>query len=341
MSATSDVTDSLRQTMSMMQQELDRSVLSNQMLGKTPPLVDWSPAERKAEQSSATLRLTNEQYSTLSIFLNTSKALISSLEQADMMDRLLMGAALLFFILVCLFIIKRRILDKGLRVMNVLLNVGRSKNKREAVQAVTSSLSSLSTEEATALSTIATTIASLSVAAKPTITASASQISPLTPAPSSVLSSPEINFEPVANEPVPIHEIEPETEELEISSTQDLPQTTSKSILVSSDALSTSAPPPEPEEAPSDLESLSSIDTTSSKQDSAIGPKRNLTAELVKVREAVGEGLVDDVEVILAEAKRENVMDDALEEELERARLEVEDAQRRMAELRRRRGQEL
>ena len=33
MSATSDVTDSLRQTMSMMQQELDRSVLSNQMLG--------------------------------------------------------------------------------------------------------------------------------------------------------------------------------------------------------------------------------------------------------------------------------------------------------------------
>lgn len=33
MSATSDVTDNLRQTMQMMQQELDRSVLSNQMLG--------------------------------------------------------------------------------------------------------------------------------------------------------------------------------------------------------------------------------------------------------------------------------------------------------------------
>ena len=137
-----------------------------------------------------------------------------------------------------------------------------------------------------------------------------------------------------------MHEIELETEELEISSTKDLPQQTTTPILVSSDALSTAAPP-EPEEAPSDLESLSSIDTTSSKQDSAAAPKRNLTEELGKAREAVEEGLVDDVKVVLAEVKRENIMDDALEEELERARLEVEDAQRRMAELRRRRGQEL
>ena len=33
MSATSDVTEGLRRTMQLMQQELDRSVLSNQMLG--------------------------------------------------------------------------------------------------------------------------------------------------------------------------------------------------------------------------------------------------------------------------------------------------------------------
>lgn len=46
----------------------------------------------------------------------TSKLLIRALEQADWLDRLLVFAALAFFILVILFIAKQRILDRGLRV---------------------------------------------------------------------------------------------------------------------------------------------------------------------------------------------------------------------------------
>lgn len=48
--------------------------------------------------------------------MGTSKQLITALEKSDWMDRLLIITALLFFSLVVLFILKQRIVDRGVRV---------------------------------------------------------------------------------------------------------------------------------------------------------------------------------------------------------------------------------
>ena len=46
----------------------------------------------------------------------TSKHLITALEKSDWLDRLLVLAALAFFVLTVLFILKQRIVDRGLRM---------------------------------------------------------------------------------------------------------------------------------------------------------------------------------------------------------------------------------
>ena len=48
--------------------------------------------------------------------LGTSKQLVTALEKADWLDRLLIFAALTFFALVILFILKQRLVDRGLRI---------------------------------------------------------------------------------------------------------------------------------------------------------------------------------------------------------------------------------
>ncbi|KAF4564648.1 hypothetical protein EYR40_010815 [Pleurotus pulmonarius] len=98
--ANNDVTDALRRTMNLMQGELEQSVLTTQML----------------ETSTASLRSTSTTHDTLTNLMGTSKHLITALEKADWLDRLLILAALSFFILVVLFILKKRIVDRGLRV---------------------------------------------------------------------------------------------------------------------------------------------------------------------------------------------------------------------------------
>jgi len=100
MQASNNVTDALRRTIGAMQGELERSVLSHQLL----------------EKSTASLRSTSTQHDTLTTVMDTSKHIITALEKADWLDRLLILAGLMFFILVVLFILKQRILDRGLRV---------------------------------------------------------------------------------------------------------------------------------------------------------------------------------------------------------------------------------
>ncbi|KAF8586367.1 Sec20-domain-containing protein [Ramaria rubella] len=95
-----DVTEALRRTIGLMQGELERSVLSSQML----------------EQSSANLRSTTAVHDTLTTLLSTSKHLITALEKSDWLDRLLILAAVAFFFLVVIFILKQRVMDKGLRI---------------------------------------------------------------------------------------------------------------------------------------------------------------------------------------------------------------------------------
>ncbi|ORY35630.1 Sec20-domain-containing protein [Naematelia encephala] len=95
-SKTNAVTDALRRTTTLMQAELERSVLSVQML----------------DQSTSTLRLTQTLYDTYTSLLTTSSRIIKSLERADAWDRALILAALILFLLCCGWVIKRRVLDR-------------------------------------------------------------------------------------------------------------------------------------------------------------------------------------------------------------------------------------
>jgi len=100
MKAQADVTDALRRTMGLMQSELERSVLSTQML----------------EASTTSLKATSTTHDVLTGLLGASKQLVTALEKADWLDRILIFAALAFFALVVLFILKQRLVDRGLRI---------------------------------------------------------------------------------------------------------------------------------------------------------------------------------------------------------------------------------
>ncbi|KAI0366810.1 Sec20-domain-containing protein [Pilatotrama ljubarskyi] len=100
MKANNDVTEALQRTIGLMQGELERSVLSTQLL----------------ESSTAALKSTSTTHDVLSSLMSTSKHLITALEKSDWLDRLLIIAALVFFLLVVLFILKQRLVDRGLRI---------------------------------------------------------------------------------------------------------------------------------------------------------------------------------------------------------------------------------
>ncbi|KAJ7359224.1 Sec20-domain-containing protein, partial [Mycena albidolilacea] len=100
MAASDNVTEAMQRTMALMQGELERSVLSSQMLA----------------DSTATLRSASNTHDTLTSVMDTSKQLITALEKSDWLDRVLIFSALLFFLLVVLFILKQRIFDRGIRM---------------------------------------------------------------------------------------------------------------------------------------------------------------------------------------------------------------------------------
>ncbi|KAF7360395.1 Sec20-domain-containing protein [Mycena venus] len=100
MAASDNVTEAMQRTMALMQGELERSVLSAQMLA----------------DSTATLRSASSTHDTLTSVMDTSKHLITALEKSDWLDRLLIFTALFFFLLVVLFILKQRIFDRGMRI---------------------------------------------------------------------------------------------------------------------------------------------------------------------------------------------------------------------------------
>ncbi|KAG6901599.1 hypothetical protein C0995_010160 [Termitomyces sp. Mi166 len=100
MKASDNVTEALRRTIGLMQSELERSVLSSQML----------------DASTASLHATSSTHDTLTNFMGTSKQLITALEKSDWIDRVLIISAFVFFLLVVLFIIKQRVVDRGLRM---------------------------------------------------------------------------------------------------------------------------------------------------------------------------------------------------------------------------------
>jgi len=70
----------------------------------------------RLEGSTASLKATSVTHDVLTGLLGTSKQLVTALEKADWLDRILIFASLAFFILVFLFILKQRIIDRGLRI---------------------------------------------------------------------------------------------------------------------------------------------------------------------------------------------------------------------------------
>jgi len=55
-------------------------------------------------------------HDTLSNVMDTSKQIITALEKSDWLDRLLILSGLAVFLLVVLFILKQRVIDRGLRI---------------------------------------------------------------------------------------------------------------------------------------------------------------------------------------------------------------------------------
>lgn len=68
------------------------------------------------DASTTTLRSTSNTYDVLDNILMTSKQLVTALEKADRLDKLLIMAGLVFFVLVVLFILKQRVIDRGIRI---------------------------------------------------------------------------------------------------------------------------------------------------------------------------------------------------------------------------------
>ncbi|GJJ73808.1 protein transport protein SEC20 [Entomortierella parvispora] len=96
--------ESLGRTLKLMQQEVERTAHSATVI----------------DESSKTLRETVGQYQTYDEVLKRGKNLITKLNQADWTDRLLIGFGLLVFSLVVMYILKKRIADRGISLVGYL-----------------------------------------------------------------------------------------------------------------------------------------------------------------------------------------------------------------------------
>ncbi|CAE6349566.1 unnamed protein product [Rhizoctonia solani] len=151
MAASDDVTEALRRTTRLMQQELERSVLSTQML----------------QESSKTLRSTTDVYTNLDNLMDVSQVLIKALQRADWMDRIIIGLSFAVFLLTMAYIVKRRVLDRVVTVASLplrLVGVGSSK---------ATTTNSLLTEATQNIKTLATSLATTTPQAIVTSTSTA------------------------------------------------------------------------------------------------------------------------------------------------------------------------
>ncbi|EUC54618.1 Sec20-domain protein [Rhizoctonia solani AG-3 Rhs1AP] len=134
MAASDDVTEALRRTTRLMQQELERSVLSTQML----------------QESSNTLRSTTDVYASLDNLMDISQVLIKALQRADWMDRIIIGLSFSVFLLTMAYIVKKRVLDRVVTVATLpfrLAGTGSSKftTTKELLTETTSTIKTLAT----------------------------------------------------------------------------------------------------------------------------------------------------------------------------------------------------
>ena len=116
-----------------------------------------------AEASTASLKATSTTHDLLSGLLGTSKQLVTALEKADWLDRLLIFAGLAFFALVVLFILKQRIVDRGLRIAFWWTRLLPSMDRGDSLEKVTMEKASVTSQSLAVVtsSTIAATAAAL------------------------------------------------------------------------------------------------------------------------------------------------------------------------------------
>ncbi|ORY97898.1 Sec20-domain-containing protein [Syncephalastrum racemosum] len=155
MQASSDVTDALRRTSSLMQQELEKSSISATMLA----------------ESSKTLHSTYSEYQGFGSLMNISKRLVTQLEASDWLDRLLLMAGLAFFTLVVLYIIKKRTWDVGISWVSWLTG-----NGKYATRAASHAIPSASFVAQSAASSVASSVASAASAIPTEITTKVTEV---------------------------------------------------------------------------------------------------------------------------------------------------------------------
>lgn len=126
-----------------------------------------------ADESSNTLRSTQTLYDRYNGLLSTAGNLVKQIEKADWYDKLMIFAALGFFLLVVGFIIKRRVLDKAARgvgwwvggTAKILTGRGKWKTssaaKSAAASAATSVASALGDKASSTTASIVATASSI------------------------------------------------------------------------------------------------------------------------------------------------------------------------------------
>ncbi|KAH9486206.1 Vesicle transport protein SEC20 [Psilocybe cubensis] len=166
MKANSDVTDALRRTIALMQTELERSVLTTQML----------------DESTRTLNSTSTQHDTLNNLMYTSRQLVTALEKSDWLDRILILSGLAFFVLVVLFILKQRIVDRGIRIAfwwtRFIPSFG---DDAELLRAAEKGAASVVVEASSSISSVAASLASSVIPVASSILASMPSVVPVSP----------------------------------------------------------------------------------------------------------------------------------------------------------------
>ncbi|KAF8977160.1 Vesicle transport protein S20 [Entomortierella lignicola] len=112
---------SLRQAILTSKQTIDRETKTERELlfGGSKSAIELSQLRRR-DDSSKTLKSTVNEYQTYDEVLKRGKNLITKLNQADFMDRLLIGFGLFVFLLVVAYILKKRIADRSISLVGYL-----------------------------------------------------------------------------------------------------------------------------------------------------------------------------------------------------------------------------
>ena len=106
--ASEDVTHALQRTVALMSAELDKSGYSAQLL----------------EESSATISTVSESYVSLNDMLRNSVSIIRSMERAELIDLIVLGASIAFFVGCVLYVLHVRVLSRGIWLLGTIWHVG-------------------------------------------------------------------------------------------------------------------------------------------------------------------------------------------------------------------------